>query len=127
MMYDASTYKLCFVDNLYAYFTSGDPYEMWGYGWAVQDSKTVKSPPKEWSEESKLEPYTIYKVHYGSGLSKFNEDKAINYINEKKLPFLKRYFSEDYIHSGCSLIDFIRFCNEHRVDIYLEYPIILDF
>ena len=126
-MYDASSYKLCFVDNLYAYFTSGKPLEMWGYGWALQDSKTVKSPPKEWNEESKLEPYTIYKVHFGPGFSKCNEDKAINYINEKKLALLKRYFSEDYVHSGCTLTEFLEFCNNSRIDVYLPYPLILDF
>jgi len=126
-MYDAITYRLCYVDNLYAYFTNGDPGKMWGYGWAVQDSKTVKSPPKEWSEESKLDPYIIYKVHYGSGLNRFNEEKAINYINEKKLAFLKRYFSEDYIHSGCSLNEFLDFCSKHRIDTYLSYPLILEF
>lgn len=126
-MYDVKSYKLCFVDNSYAYFTSGDPGKMWGYGWAVQDSKTVKSPPKEWNEDSKLEPYSIYKVHFGSGLSRFNEDKAINYINEKKLAFLKRYFSEDYVHSGCTLIEFVDFCSKHRIELYLSYPVILEF
>lgn len=126
-MYDINSYKLCFVDNLYAYFTSGDPYKMWGYGWSLRDTKTVCAPPKEWVEGSDLEPYIIYKVHFGPGLSRCNEDKAINYINEKKLAFLKRYFSEDYIHSGCSLNDFLDFCTKHRVEVYVSHPSIFDF
>ena len=125
-MYDVKSYKLCFVDNLYAYFTSGNPLEMWGYGWAVQDSKIVKSPPKEWNEDSKLEPYSLYKVHFGSGFTRCNEDKAVNYINEKKLAYLKRFFSEDYLHSGCTLTEFIDFCSKHRIELYLSYPVILD-
>lgn len=125
-MYDAKNYKLCFVDNLYAYFTTGEPLKMWGFGWEVRDNKDVCSPPKSWNEESELEPYNIYKVHFGPGLTRFNEDKAINYINEKKLAFLKRYFSEDYIHSGCTLNDFLDFCSKHRIEVFFQYSQILD-
>jgi len=112
-------YKLCYIKNNYAYFTTQDLEKQWGDDW--------NDAPYEYNAGDPYEgEWDILKIFFESTLNTPSNiytrfQYSVEDINTNKVPWLEK--DQNIIMAGCSIDDFIKKIIDLDGKIYLEYKI----
>lgn len=112
-----SKFKLCYVEDGFAWFTTAPLDKQWGDDWNDVPYEHNASPPYEWREERGEPKYELMKLAYDHGYAEtpsdiagFNSHYSVQAINSGAVAWLviNRYGKDiKAIHAGCSLDEFI--------------------
>jgi hypothetical protein len=134
-------FKLCFIAENFAYFTTQELSKQWGDDWNdapyehnagvpyeaafhyYMDGRREKSP-KDWNEDG-TPKWEIYKVAYDycgaetpSEIAAGNSRYSVEAINNKLTPWLTKY-PDKALFAGASIEEFITFIEECGGTVYL--------
>lgn len=128
-------YKLCYVSNGKAYFTTQDIEKQWGDDWNDRPYEHNAGTPYEYREGEKesntmtlKEPWDIYAVHYEVCLitpddGHSNSDYSVMDINKGQIAWLRSYEYEKNpvrIFAGTTLGEFKSIIKKLKGRIYEE-------
>lgn len=117
------TYKLCYIDDRWAFFTTNDIEKQWGDDWNDAPYEYNAGAPYEYRDYMDCEPYKIDRVVFDGDFE--TPDSYVNQystysvqdINRGVVPWLQtdRYGAADKrikIYAGCTFPEFVALVEE---------------
>ena len=118
-----SEFKLCYIRDSFAFFTTADLKDQWGDSWNNAPYRHNAEDPNEWSADSDVPKYEIRKIAFDSYLDTPGDKYSVEMINGGAVAWLCFPLHEDttvVIPAGTTLEDFKRLIKEAGGKTYEE-------
>jgi len=121
------TYKLCYVDDQWAYFTTQDLDKQWGDDWNDRPYEHNAGTPYDWREGNDESEWKIIKVAFcgdfesPAGMAGCNSKFCVQEINAKLTPWLiADYYSKagKPLFAGVTVDEFKKFIIDNGGETY---------
>lgn len=121
-------FKLCYIQEPFAFFTTADLKDQWGDDWNDSCYSCNADEPYEWDERRGCPKYEIMKIAYESELvtpvhGHCNSPWSVEDINAGQVAWLRSPSwskTNVAIHAGTPMDEFIRIVEEDGGKIYLS-------
>jgi hypothetical protein len=124
-------FRLCYVEEPWAYFTTQELSKQWGDDWDDRPYEHNAGAPYKWHDGRDGEPWEIVKVAWYADLitpceGHVNSPYSVQDINQGAVPWLRTpsYSSRKVqveIYAGTTLDEFIRVVESVGGEVYLKH------
>lgn len=126
---DNEKFKLCYIEDNFAWFTTAKLDEQWGDDWSDIPYEHSAGSPYEWQEGDAKAEYKLMKIAFYSSdletpaeIAGHNSCYSVQAINGGAVSWLSNRWSKPIIaiHAGISPEEFIKAVKESGGDIFIQ-------
>lgn len=122
-------YKLCYIDEGWAYFTTCELEKQWGDDWDDLAYEHNSGEPYDWYPHREVPEYKIIKIAFDNmnyvepNYGMMNSPYSVEMLNKKHAAWLRPWINRidlDPIWAGTGLSEFIKIMKATNGKIYME-------